>query len=159
LMAVGYTYSGYTKVVSPSWINGSAIGLVLNNPLARPGLVRDILLALPAPVLHVVTWGLLGVELSFAPLALSRRLRPWAWMVMLLMHLGLMTVISFADLSMGMVMLHLFTFNPAWIAPLRSAATETIFYDGGCGLCHRTVRFVLSEDASGCTFNFAPLDS
>jgi predicted DCC family thiol-disulfide oxidoreductase YuxK len=159
LMALGYTYSGYTKLVSPSWLNGNAFALVLNNPLARPGVIRNAVLALPAPVMHLITWGVLAVELSFAPLSLSRKLRPWAWTVMLLMHLGLTTVISFADLSLGMVMLHLFTFNPSWIAPLKYSATETIFYDGHCGLCHRAVRFVLSEDARQMAFRFAPLDS
>lgn len=159
LMALGYTYSGYTKLVSPSWLNGNAFALVLNNPLARPGAIRNALLALPAPAMHIITWGVLAAELSFAPLSLSRKLRPWAWSVMLLMHLGLTTVISFADLSLGMVMLHLFTFNPSWIPPLKSSATETIFYDGHCGLCHRAVRFVLSENAGQMAFRFAPLDS
>jgi predicted DCC family thiol-disulfide oxidoreductase YuxK len=36
--------------------------------------------------------------------------------------------------------------------------TETIFYDGGCGLCHWSVRFVLARDRGGA-FRFAPLDS
>ncbi|MGO9897165.1 MAG: thiol-disulfide oxidoreductase DCC family protein [Bryobacteraceae bacterium] len=35
--------------------------------------------------------------------------------------------------------------------------TETIFYDGHCGLCHRAVRFVLKHDRSGTAFRFAPL--
>lgn len=34
---------------------------------------------------------------------------------------------------------------------------ETIFYDGHCGLCHRTVTWVLREDADGSRFRFAPL--
>ena len=34
---------------------------------------------------------------------------------------------------------------------------ETLFYDGTCGLCHRTVRFLLAEDADGRRFRFAPL--
>ena len=37
-------------------------------------------------------------------------------------------------------------------------ATETIFYDGHCGLCHRLVRFVLAADRHGRAFRFAPLD-
>jgi predicted DCC family thiol-disulfide oxidoreductase YuxK len=47
--------------------------------------------------------------------------------------------------------------------PVRSTSTpnagvtETIFYDGHCGLCHRTVRFVLAMDRSGTAFRFAPL--
>lgn len=35
--------------------------------------------------------------------------------------------------------------------------TETIFYDGRCGLCQRWVRFVLVRDRTGQTFRFAPL--
>jgi predicted DCC family thiol-disulfide oxidoreductase YuxK len=35
--------------------------------------------------------------------------------------------------------------------------TETIFYDGHCGLCHRMVRFVLAADRDGRAFRFAPL--
>jgi predicted DCC family thiol-disulfide oxidoreductase YuxK len=36
---------------------------------------------------------------------------------------------------------------------------DTIFYDGQCGLCHRTVRFLLARDHDGERFRFAPLDS
>ena len=34
---------------------------------------------------------------------------------------------------------------------------DYVFYDGYCGLCHRTVRFVLKQDLSGKAFRFAPL--
>jgi hypothetical protein len=115
VMSLGYTYSGYTKLVSPSWVDGTALSRVLDNLLARPGLLREALLSLPDWVLCLGTWGTLGLELLFTPLALIRRLRPWLWGSMLLMHLGLMLLIDFADLSLGMVMLHLFTFDPAWL--------------------------------------------
>lgn len=36
-------------------------------------------------------------------------------------------------------------------------AAETLFYDGGCGLCHRAVRFLLWADGDGRHFRFAPL--
>jgi predicted DCC family thiol-disulfide oxidoreductase YuxK len=35
--------------------------------------------------------------------------------------------------------------------------TETLFYDGHCGLCHRAVKFVLRHDPEGAAFRFAPL--
>jgi predicted DCC family thiol-disulfide oxidoreductase YuxK len=159
VMAVGYSYSGFTKLVSPSWLEGTALARVLDNPLARPGLVRDALLILPEWLMRLATWGALALELGFAPLALWRRLRPWLWGAMLAMHLGLVVVIDFADLSLGMVMLHLFTFDPAWVRPRRAGVTEMIFYDGHCGLCHRAVRFLLAEDRVGDTFRFAPLGS
>lgn len=34
-----------------------------------------------------------------------------------------------------------------------------VFYDGGCGLCHRAVRFALAHDGDGSRFRFASLDS
>lgn len=159
LMALGYSYSGYTKLISPSWQDGTAVARVLENPLARPGLLRDAMLALPPDMLRLATWGALLAELSFAPLALIPRLRPWLWGAMVLMHLSLITLLDFADLSLGMLMLHLFTFDPAWIRALPATGPTIVFYDGHCGLCHRAVRFALAEDRPGDTFRFAPLDS
>lgn len=188
LMAIGYSYSGITKLVSPSWVDGTAILRVLDNPLSRPGLLHDLMIGLPVPLLRALTYGTLALEILFAPLAIFKRARPILWASMLGMHLGLMLLIDFADLSLGMVMLHLFTFNPDWIPAKRAAlatgagadgvaetdatsahahadetrapgtpAPELIFYDGHCGLCHRAVRFALSEDRSGTAFRFAPL--
>lgn len=33
---------------------------------------------------------------------------------MLAMHLGILTVVDFADLTGGMLMIHLFAFDPSW---------------------------------------------
>ncbi len=156
VLALGYTYSGYTKLVSPSWRDGTALARVLDNPLARPGWLRETLLSLPAWLLCAATWASLSLELAFAPLALVRRLRPWLCGAMLLMHLSLIALIDFADLSLGMVLIHLFTFDPGWVRPVR-AGTERVFYDGHCGLCQRSVRLILAEDATGSAFRFAPL--
>ena len=72
------------------------------------------------------------------------------------MHIGLLSVVSFADLTFGMFLLHLFTFDPAWIPRRIATRPEYIFYDGNCALCHGWVRFVLAED-SGKTFRLSPL--
>jgi hypothetical protein len=117
VLALGYSYSGYTKLISPSWRDGTALMRVLDNPLARPGWLRESLLSLPGWMLHAGTWAALTLELAFAPLALFRVLRPWLWGMMLLMHLSLIAIIDFADLSLGMVMIHLFTCDPAWFMP------------------------------------------
>jgi predicted DCC family thiol-disulfide oxidoreductase YuxK len=58
--------------VSPSWVDGTALARVLNNPLARPTIVRDLAVAMPAVVLRFATWGALALELAYAPLALVR---------------------------------------------------------------------------------------
>jgi predicted DCC family thiol-disulfide oxidoreductase YuxK len=34
---------------------------------------------------------------------------------------------------------------------------EILFYDGRCGLCHRSVQFVVRHDRDGTAFRFAPM--
>jgi len=144
VMAVSYSYSGLTKLQSPSWFDGTAFSYVLGNPLTRGHWAVDFLAGLPVWILKSLTWGALGAELLFAPLALSARLRPFLWTAMLAMHLSLIGLVDFADLSLGMVMFHLFTFDPAWVKP---GAGGRFFYDGGCAMCQTFVRLVIAEDA------------
>jgi predicted DCC family thiol-disulfide oxidoreductase YuxK len=160
VMALGYSYSGYTKLESPSWIDGSALARVLENPLARSLFYREWLLALPPLFLQLGTWGGLGLELAYAPLALVRPLRRWIWLAMVGMHVSLLALVDFADLTVGMLFLHAFTFDPAWVPRARRAGAppERVYYDGSCGLCHGAVRFALAEDRGGEAFRFAPLE-
>jgi predicted DCC family thiol-disulfide oxidoreductase YuxK len=76
---------------------------------------------------------------------------------MLVMHLTLILIVDFADLTLGMLFLHAFTFDPAWVRPARGARPARMYYDGRCGLCHGAVRFLLAEDPYGRAFRFAPL--
>ena len=115
LMAAGYSFSGWMKLQSPSWIDGSALYHVLNNPLARPGLARDLLLALPEICLQAMTWASLVAELFFLPLSFHPKTRMLAWSALVLMNLGILFVIDFADLTIGVLMIHLFTYDPAWL--------------------------------------------
>lgn len=155
VMAAGYSYSGWTKLLSPSWVDGSAMRRVLTNPLARATWIRTAALALPDFALRFASWGALALELLYLPLALSRRARPWIWTAMLLMHAGLLVLVDFADLSFGMICLHLFTFDPSWVRAA-GEGKDVVFYDGSCGLCHRAVRFVVAEDRDA-VFELAPL--
>jgi predicted DCC family thiol-disulfide oxidoreductase YuxK len=158
VMAIAYTYSGWTKLASPSWIDGTALVEVLSNPLARPTPLRELVLMLPSPLLGAMTWGSLGLELAFAPLALIRPARRWLWLAMTVLHVGLFTLIDFADLTLGMLILHAFTFDPAWIRRVAADRPLLVLYDGTCGLCHHAVRFLLAEGAPEA-FRFAALDS
>lgn len=121
LMAAGYTFSGVVKLGSPSWLDGTAFWHVVNNPLARTGPVRDLLLAMPMWVFQALTWKALALEVLFLPLALWRATRPLAWAALVGMHLGIVTLVSFADLTAGMLMLHAFTFDPRWVPMARAA--------------------------------------
>jgi predicted DCC family thiol-disulfide oxidoreductase YuxK len=72
------------------------------------------------------------------------------------LHLGLLALVSFADLTAGMILFHLFTFDPEWLPSDAAERTEWIFYDGDCALCHGWVRFVLAEDRAE-NFRFSAL--
>lgn len=158
VLAVSYTYSGYTKLLSPSWVAGDNIAFVLQNPLARPWLLRDFFLGLPPIFLTLLTWTVLYVELLFAPIALSSRARPWVWLAMLVIQFGFLFLLNFADLTTGMLLFHLWTFDPAWLPGRRFSRGEVLYYDGTCAMCHGFVRFLLAEERSG-TLRFAPLQS
>lgn len=159
VMGAAYSYSGYTKLISPSWQDGSAITRVLESPLARVSPLRDFLLSLPEQFLQLLTYATLGLEILALPLAFIARLRPWLWLSLVGLHLGILATVAFADLSIGMLLIHLFTFDPGWIPRKKPHATDRMFYDGTCGLCQRWVRLVLAEDASNNAFRFAPIQS
>ncbi len=120
LLAVGYTFSGLSKLDSPSWLDGTAIMHVLESPLARPTIVREWLLSSPQ-LLTLITYSTLALEILVAPLALFRRTRPFVWLALVAMHLGILATVDFADLTLGMLVVHVITFDPNWIRDLRRA--------------------------------------
>jgi predicted DCC family thiol-disulfide oxidoreductase YuxK len=156
VLAISYSYSGYTKLLSPSWVSGDTVAAVLNNPLARDGLLHDLVLALPPALLRWITWFILGIEVLFAPLALWKPSRPWIWGGMLMVQFGFAALLRFPDLTVAMLVFHVLTFDPHWVKS-RSFDGVLVFYDGTCAMCHGVVRFLLAEDRSHA-LRFAPLD-
>lgn len=115
LLAAGYTFSGLDKLTtSPSWRSGDALRFVLELPLARPSGLNQLLLGLPEPCLRLLTWGALAVEVTCLPLCLRRETRPWAWLAATLLQLGILITIGFAELTLGMLLVHAFVYDPAW---------------------------------------------
>ncbi len=158
VLAVSYTHSGITKLLSSSWTGGDTIRLVLENPLARDHALREWVLALPPVFLETLTIVVLWAEVLFAPLVLFRKLRPVMWTSMLGAQVGFLTFLDFADLTFPMLLAHLLTFDPRWIARRVTATSAVLLFDGSCGFCHANVRFALMED-SRKLLRFAPLES
>ena len=119
LMAAGYSFSGIVKLASPSWVDGSAFWHIVQNPLARDGLLRDVVLGMPSWAFQLLTWKALALEILFLPLAVWHWTRPVVWCAMVFMHIGILALVSFADLSAGMLMVHLFTVDSRWPGMLR----------------------------------------
>jgi len=155
LMAIGYTISGFDKFASPSWRDGSAILHLLENPLARDYWLRDLLVQLPISIIKLKTWLVLFLEMAFLPLALFRPTRKWIWLAMIFMHLGILMIVDFADLTLGMLMIHWFTFDASWFKA-KPKQTGIVFFDGVCGMCNNLVDFLMSEDRND-SLQYAPL--
>jgi hypothetical protein len=119
LMAAGYTFSGIVKLASPSWVDGTAFWHIVQNPLARDGALRDLVLKMPAGGFRLLTWTSLALEILFLPVAVWRWTRPVIWSAMVIMHIAILGLVRFADLSAGMLMVHLFTLDSRWPGMLR----------------------------------------
>jgi predicted DCC family thiol-disulfide oxidoreductase YuxK len=134
--AVVYAYHGVSGLVAAG--HGGEVGAALS------------------PWLHpAVEATLFPLTLLFAPVALVRPLRPRLWALMILLHV-VGAVAGWGGWHLPMILSLGMLFDPGWI-PGGRGGTDRVFYDGGCGLCHGTVRFLLAED-SEARFRFAPLD-
>lgn len=156
LMAVSYTVSGIHKLGSPSWQDGTALLSVAANPLARDYFLPQMLHQLPLWVVKFGSWSALALEVLFLPLCLFSRGRMLVWLGTLLMHLGILSMVNFTDLTLGILMFHLFVFDPRWIPVKAGNQPIIIFFDGVCGLCNHFVDFVIQEDKAK-TIKYAPL--
>jgi len=115
IMSLSYTISGIDKLNAPSWANGDAIYYLLQNPLARNWDLRTFFLSLPKDILKGITFSILFIEISFVFFAFFKRTRFYIWTLMILAHLGILLLVDFADLTLGMLMIHVFTFDYNWI--------------------------------------------
>lgn len=115
LMAAGYTASGLHKlVVSPSWKDGTALQYVLESPLAHDNFLRDLLLQYPS-FLKWNTWFSLFLEISCLPLGVFYYTRLPYWIIYFCFHVGILMLINFADLTIGVLMIHFFVFEDRWM--------------------------------------------
>lgn len=156
MLSIAYSYSGYTKLFSPSWVSGDTVRYVYENPLARDYFLRDFMLWLPPTTLKLLTWIILYVELLFAPLALLKKLRPYLWTIMFVVQLGFLFSLNFPDLTFPMLLIHMLTFDMTWLISFKKGKesntlnndikSSLILYDGECGLCNKTILFILKRD-------------
>jgi predicted DCC family thiol-disulfide oxidoreductase YuxK len=156
-LALGYCFLGASMFLHERFFDGTILAHILRESFARPTFLREWLLALPSGCLKLVTWTAIALEFAFLPLALYRLTRPWIWLALLCLQLASIALFDSSGLFLGMVMVHFFTFDPGWIAGRGARSVERVYYDGHCGLCHRTVRFLLAEDVDGSRFRFAAL--
>lgn len=121
---------------------------------ALPGL--PLLATAPDELVGVIFRAVMLAEILFLPAASWPRIRPGAWVVMLAVEIAAAATVKYSDLSLGMVMVHVFAFDSSWLPARSDARRPVLLYDGECGLCNGIVRLLLRDDAGG-RLRFAPL--
>lgn len=107
VLAVAYSYSGYTKLMTPSWLNGQALYLFITAPPGYPW-AGNFVTHLPFGLLKIASIAFVWLEL-LAPLFLfSTRLRWWGWWLFFVVHVMNLLVFDLTEVSLGMIMFHLF---------------------------------------------------
>lgn len=109
-----YVPSGIHKLFSPSWLEGKAIYHMMNFPMAKLNDYRQWILESPA-FAKLANDFTIYVEILFGFFIFTRRLRLLGWMLTLILHIGILSVIHFEFLTLGVLMAHVFTFDWKWI--------------------------------------------
>lgn len=162
----------------PSWIPNSAWALLaVAYVVADLGRLSGIAFTPAASDASRLAWIGLLFDFWFVIAVFRVESRASAWIAMSLWKVAWSIAFgSFAEpgtspIESNVWLLHLLAFDPAWIPSRSSVSLEStelsstsgrarLFYDGDCGLCHRSVRFLIAEDdhvEEALRLRFAPL--
>jgi len=148
-------------------------GLRPSSPIAPPPAPEGLPLELLAFVGR-------GLDLCVLAAAMHPPFRRSAWSAILIWQIAWSAAIGWDAVAAGVWLATLLAFDPGWLPPRSralslattdaetaatgapAACTARLFYDGDCGFCHRSVRFVLAEESPlrpDRLLHFAPLES
>lgn len=134
ILAISYCISGLYRMQNPSW-------LILTQSFV---------------FLKILSWCYISFELSFIILCIFEITRKWAWLIMTLIQVVILLTGIHIELTLGLLMLHLFVFDARWLKAPAFKEHPIVFFDGQCGLCDWFVNFVISEDHNRVLL-FSPL--
>ena len=165
----------------PAWLGHSAWGLVAAAHFLRAAagiepnsfLQETMGLSIPGLTLAVMVF-----QGGLFLIGLIPRLRPAAWVALVLFRIACLTAFGTLPGDGSLLLLLLFACEPIWFRGralhlLDGAATKgqsepasngpaRLYYDGDCGFCHGSIRFILSEEdatPNALRLRFAPLAS
>jgi len=146
-LAVADLLGAIYLLTDPAWQIGTG--------LWQPGVATGAAIPLGQ---RLMTWAILAAWLAFAGIALVSHLRPWIWLMALALTVLALAPAGWWGLALAWAAWHAACLDPAWLAPKTTDRPERLFYDGHCGLCHRSVRLVVAEDTHR-QFIASPLQS
>jgi sterol desaturase/sphingolipid hydroxylase (fatty acid hydroxylase superfamily) len=113
IVGVSYTVSGLHKLNCATWLDGTALYYVLTSPVARQNFIVEFILS-DMTYVKIMSWGSLFLEISSLFLGTFYRTRKYYWFMYIGFHVGILATVNFVDLTFGMIVAHLFTFDASW---------------------------------------------
>ncbi len=106
--------------------------------------------------MQVVVWLSVVADAALVLLVWKPRSQRFTWSSATALRLLVVLLGAGGARDESLLLIALFAFDPGWLPAPPPTPRLHLFYDGGCGLCHRFVRFVLAEDRP-TAFWFSPL--
>lgn len=119
LCAIGYFLSGYDKLFSASWVDGTALQKIITGSLGSYH-AGKLISYFPPNLIKWLTWSIIALEMLFLPLVIFDRTRKWAWALTTALHLGILAFLSIPYIALGMLSLHLFLLDFSWFDKTRN---------------------------------------
>ena len=110
-LSIVYLFAVQTKLAGQPWLDGTAVSYVLRIEDMKRIPVPQWL-AMNAPVMNAVTWGVLAIELALGILVWFRRFRPWVLTAGVVMHVTIDLTVQIGIFSYAVLVLYL-----AWTSP------------------------------------------
>lgn len=119
VLSLSYSYAAVSKLWlgDPSWRNGEAFFQILTSDNSRRAWYGELFSDMNPSAFIPLTFGLLTLQLFAPAFVFWRKTRtPW-WLAMTLMHVGALVFTNLNQLSLGMLLFHLFLierWNSVW---------------------------------------------
>lgn len=145
-LGIGYSVSGIDKLHATGWWNGDAMYFLLHGGLTNNNLLVTMLQAAPDWAVSGMTWyAAWGMAIAL-PGLLWKRTRFVTWLLVTSMFVAMAITLDLAQVTIGMLVFHLFIFDREWIPAKKKVEPITWYYDTNCNLCQSYKKFIEKED-------------
>jgi hypothetical protein len=112
VVALSFTITGLNRLTNSVWIEGEALRLLLEQPIALP--LGAALLALPLGALKALSWTPEIVYLLSFPSLFLPFTRFLAWGLWVFMFVFVLLTLDLTQVALGMLLYFAFLFDPGW---------------------------------------------
>lgn len=114
--AISYLASAISKIADPYWLSGTALSQFIGFPLKSKLFLWIIESSFAT---SLMTYTVIFIELFYGLFGYFQRWRFFCWVMILLLHIGILVFIQIYTATLPMILFHLFLFDVKWIVFLR----------------------------------------